>query len=95
MHEVSSQKTVTAIIMVYKNTKAMVCLPDGDTDFFNVVSAVLQVNTSAPFLFIICLDYVLLMSIDLMKENGLTLKKSRSNLLLDFFRNYHRCRLYR
>ena len=27
-------KIVMAIIMLYKNMKAMVCSPDGDTDFF-------------------------------------------------------------
>ena len=34
--------------------------------------------TLAPYLFIICLDYILRMLIDLMKENGLILKKIRS-----------------
>ena len=37
-------------------------------------------NTLAPYLFIICLDYVLRTSIDLIKENDLTLKKARSRL---------------
>ena len=34
-------------------------------------------NQSPGFLFLICLNYVLRMSIDLMKENGLTLEKAR------------------
>ena len=42
----------------------------GDTDYFDIVTGVLQGNTLALFLFIICLDSVLWMSIDLMKENG-------------------------
>ena len=33
----------------------------------------LQGDTLAPYLFIICLDYVLRTSVDLMKENGFTL----------------------
>ena len=28
---------VTAIMMLYKNTKAMVCFTDGDTYFFNII----------------------------------------------------------
>ena len=65
-------------MMLYKNTKAMVRSPDGDTDFFDIVAGVLQGDTLAPFLFIICLDYVLRTSIDLMSERGFTLKKARS-----------------
>ena len=38
----------------------------------------LKRDTLAPYLFIICLDYVLRMSRDLMKENGFTLKKKSS-----------------
>ena len=30
--------------------------PDGDTDFFDIVAGVLQVDKLAPYLFIICLD---------------------------------------
>ena len=48
----------------------------GDTDF-NIVAGVLQRNILALYLFIICLNYVLWMSIDLIKENGFTLKRSR------------------
>ena len=58
--------------------KVKVCSLDGDTDFFDVVVGVLQGDTSAPYQFIICLDYVLRTSIDLMKENGFTQKKSRN-----------------
>ena len=42
------------------------------------VAGVLQGDTLAPYLFIICLDYVLRTSVDVMKENGLTLKQARS-----------------
>ena len=70
------KETVTAIMMLYKNTK--VHSPDGDTDFFDIVVGVLQGNTLTPYLFIICLNYVLQTLIDLMKENGFTLEKARS-----------------
>ena len=55
-----------------------VCLLDGDIDFFDIVASVLEEDTLAPYLFIICIDYVLQTSIDLMKENYFTLKKARS-----------------
>ena len=48
------------------------------TDNFDIVAGVLQVDTYAPYLFIICLDHVLRTSIDLIKENGFTLAKERS-----------------
>ena len=71
------KETVTAIMMLYRNLKVQVCLPEGDTDFFDIVAGVLQGDTLAPYLFIICLDYVLGISIYLIKENGITLKKAR------------------
>ena len=39
--------------------KSIVCSPDGDTDYFDIVAGVLQGDTLATYLFIICLDYVL------------------------------------
>ena len=72
------KETVTAIVMLYKNTKVKVCSPDGNTDYFNIVADVLQGDTLAPYLFIVCLDYVLRTSIDLMKENSYKLAKGRS-----------------
>ena len=51
---------------------------DGDTDYFDIVAGVLQGDTLAPYLFIICLDYVLRTSIDESKENGFKLTKKRS-----------------
>ena len=35
------KETVTARIMFYGNIKAMTCSPDGDTDFFDIVTGVL------------------------------------------------------
>ena len=56
----------TATVMLYKNTKVKVRSPDGDADFFDIVTGVLQGDTLAPYLFIMCFDYLLRMSIDLM-----------------------------
>ena len=50
----------------------------GDADYFNIVVDVLQGDTLAPYLFIICLDYVLRTSIVRMKDLGFKLTKERS-----------------
>ena len=72
------KETVAAIMMLYRNTKVKVCSLDGDTDYFDVVAGVLQGDTLAPHLFIICQDNVLRTSIDKMKENSFQLTKERS-----------------
>ena len=51
---------------------------DGDTEYFDIVAGVLQGDTLAPYLFIICLDYVLRTSIDKIRENGFVPKKKRN-----------------
>ena len=53
-----------------------------ETDYFDIVAGVLQEDTLAPYHFIICLDYVLKTSIDLMKSNGFKLTKERSRRYL-------------
>ena len=73
---------VAAILMLYRKTKVKVHYPDGDTDYLDIVAGVLQRDTLAPYLFIICLDYALRTSIDKMKDNGFKLTKERS-------RRYH------
>ena len=67
------------LTILYRNTKVKVRSPDGDTEYFDIVAGVLQGDTLAPYLFIICLDYVLRTSIDKIRENGfeLTTKRSR------------------
>ena len=65
-------------MMLYRNMKVKVRFPDGDTDYFYIVAGVLQGDTLASYLFIICPDYVLRTSIDKMKDNGLKLTKERS-----------------
>ena len=63
---------------LHKNTKVKVHSMDGDTDYFDIGAGVLQGDTLASYLFIICLDYVLRTSIDKMKDNGFELAKERS-----------------
>ena len=72
------KETVAAIMILYRNTKVKVRSPDGDTEYFDIVVGVLQGDTLAPYLFIICLDYVLRTSIDKIRENGFELTKKRS-----------------
>ena len=55
-------------MILYRNTKVKKCSPDGDTDYFEIVAGVLQEDTLAPYLYIISLDYVLITSIDKIKE---------------------------
>ena len=73
-----SKETVTAIIMLYRNTKVKVRSSDGNTDYLDIVASLLQGDTLAPYLLIICLDYVLRTSINRMKGNGFKLTKARS-----------------
>ena len=49
-----------------------------ETDYFDIVAVGLQGDTLAPYLFVICLDYELRKSIDIMKDNGFKLTKERS-----------------
>ena len=72
------KETIAAIMMLYEYTKIKVRLPDGDTDYFDIVAGVLQGDPLAPCLFIICLDYVLGTSIDKMKDNGFKLKRKEA-----------------
>ena len=65
-------------MILHRNTKVKVRSPDGDTEYFDIVAGVLQGDTLAPYLFIICLDYVLRTSIDKIRENGFELTKRRS-----------------
>ena len=65
-------------MILYKNIKVKVRSPDEDTDYFDIVAGVLQGDTLAPYWFIICLDYMLRMSLDLMKENGFMLAKKEA-----------------
>ena len=72
------KETVAAIMILYRNTKVKVRSPDGETDYIDIVAGVLQGDTLAPYLFIICLDYMLRTSINKIKGNGFKLTKKRS-----------------
>ena len=72
------KEIVTTIKMLHKNLKSVVDSPDGNTNFFSIVTGILQGDTLGPYMFIICLDYIFQMSIDLIKENGYPLKKASS-----------------
>ena len=65
-------------MMLYSNTKVKVRSLDGDTGYFDIAAGILQGNTLAPYLFIICLDFVLRTSINIIKENGFAIKKART-----------------
>ena len=80
LHAYSLPKdTVAAIMMLNRKTKVKVRSSNGDTDYFDIVAGVLQGDSLALYLFIICLDYMLRISIDkLKKKNGFTLTKERS-----------------
>ena len=60
-------ETAAAIMMLYKKTKVKVCSPDKDADFFDIVTGVLSGDTLALHQFIICLDNIFRISIDLVK----------------------------
>ena len=85
------KETVTAITLLYKNMKAMVCWLDSNTNFFDIVDVVLQGDTLEPYMFMICLDYVFQISIDLIKVNCFILKKGKKQMIS--YRNYDRCRV--
>ena len=69
-------------MMLHKDMKVKVHSLDRETDYFDIVAGVLQGDTLASYLFIIYLDYMLRMSIDLIKENSFKVAKERS-------RRYH------
>ena len=71
-----SKDTCTAVIMLYKITKAIVYSFGGDTDLFDFIVGVLQEDILLLFLVFICQDYVRQTSIDLM-EKSFHIKKGK------------------
>ena len=72
------KEIVTAIMILYRNTKSMVRSPDGDTEFFDILAGVLQGDTLSLFLFVICSDYVFRISADKCNECSQTLELAKS-----------------
>ena len=69
-----------AINSMYSKTRAKVITTNGETDWFDIIAGVLQVDTLAPFLFIIVLDYALRQVISGREEElgfRITQRKSR------------------
>ena len=73
------KETEDAIMIMYQDTQSMVRSPDGDTDFFDISAGVLQGDTLAPNIFIICLDYVLRKALDKNKTEEQMLPNYESN----------------
>ena len=84
------KETISGIMLLYKNTKVKVRSPKRDTDFFDI-SGVLQWDTLALYLFVICLDYALRTSIDLMKQMCLLWKTQEANDTPHYFGRGLRC----
>ena len=73
-----TKETVDAIMILYHETSSMVRHPDGDTDFFDNSAGVLQGDSPAHYIYIICLDYVLRKALDKNNELGFVLAKRKS-----------------
>ena len=65
------------ITILFENTKAMVHSPDVVTEFFDIVTGVLQLGTYAEYLFILLQNYLGLTSIDLKKIKRFHSKKKK------------------
>ena len=72
-----------SIETTYKNTKANVITPDGDTSHFDIKAGILQGDTLAPYLFVIILDYIMSQTYkDREEELGFPLQKRKSRRVL-------------
>ena len=84
------KETVAAIMMLYKNMKVKVHSLDGDT-YFDIVIGILQGDTLAPYLSIICLDYI--QNVDRFNERKwLHTGKGKKQMIPHT--NYHKCVLH-
>ena len=72
------EKIIEAIPIMYDNTAANVVSHDGNTDYFEILSGVLQGATLTPFLFIINIDFALRKATEDHKALGFTFVKRRS-----------------
>ena len=60
----------------------MICSLDDDNNYFNIITGVLQRDTSVTYMSIICWDYILRTSIELIKENGFIQKRQEADYIL-------------
>ena len=82
------KETVTAVMMLYKNMKAMIHSPVGNIDFFNIVTGVLQGEILAAHLFMLWLLNVNSSN----KRKWFHFKKGKKQTISH--RNYDRYRLH-
>ena len=66
--------------MFYKNMKLLLRSPNRVNNFFDRIFGGLWGNRFAPYLFILCLDYLYRVTIDQRGENGFTLKKESGRI---------------
>ena len=70
---------IEAIRVLYTNTSSTIMTPDGETEPIDYHCRNFQGDTLALFLFIMVLDYVLRMSLDLNNTKGLQLHPRKSS----------------
>ena len=70
---------IEAIKIIYTKTTATIYTPDGETSPIDIKAGILQGDTLTPFLFIVVVDYILRMSVDQNKDNGIEVKPRRSS----------------
>ena len=71
------ENLVKSIGLIHKGSQATVITPDGETEFFNILAAVLLGDTLVPYLFAIILNYAVRMAIGRGKEEELGFKLDR------------------
>ena len=87
------KETVTAVMMLYKNTKLKVHSLDGDTDFFDIVAGVLQERYISPKS-VHNLPRLCTSNVDSSNERKwLYTKKDKKQMIPHT--NYYRCKLHR
>ena len=72
------ERMVSLVEALYEDTVASVLTEDGATELFKILAGVLQVDTLAPLLFIIAIDYVMTTTLQ-GRAFGFTLEQRRSS----------------
>ena len=76
---ISAKKTVSAIETMYNTSQTFINKSDSPTNTFSTSIRIMEGDTSAPYLFIIIVDYILRQSVYVMDENGLLLNPRTSS----------------